>query len=106
MLPNVEHGGDFALHVPSPGEPEDLSDALEDIWVMSVPFKFARGVAGFCILSDPRVSVLVSRLEKGTRLKDERPSLPLTLESKVASKWRMEQLKEQHRDERREMFTK
>lgn len=52
MLPIIEHGRDFAVDVTSPCEPEDLSDSLKGSSGMSVPFGFARGVAGLCILSD------------------------------------------------------
>lgn len=52
MLPNVEHGCDFALDVTSPGESEGLSGAVKGSWVMSVRFVFTRGVVRLCILSD------------------------------------------------------
>ena len=52
MLLNVEHGCVLGLDVTSPGELKDPSDAPKGSLVISLPFGFARGVAGLCILSD------------------------------------------------------
>ena len=92
MLPNVEHGCDFGLDVTPPGELEDPSDAVKEIWVMSVPFGFARGVAGLCILSDSLCFGVLLLSGLGGGFNDERPRLAFP----VALKWRMEKVKEQH----------